>query len=99
MTAGRFPRPTKIDSPTGFDGGAMLRRLESRFGLKLAAGQVRLKGHIFRIAHFGQIDELDILSTLAALEIVLVEMGREVKLGAAVAAASAVLIERDQQGG
>ncbi len=99
MTAVRFPRPTKIDSPTGFDGGAMLRRLESRFGLKLAAGQVRLKGHIFRIAHFGQIDELDILSTLAALEIVLVEMGREVKLGAAVAAASAVLIERDQQGG
>ena len=79
--------------PEGVDGKAFLKRLESRFGVKLAGGQGPWKGKIFRIAHFGTIDELDILSALAAMELVLVEMGRPVKLGSAVAAASEVLAE------
>ena len=37
------------------------------------------------------IDELDILSALAAIELVLVEMGHPVALGSGVAAASRVL--------
>jgi aspartate aminotransferase-like enzyme len=77
--------------PEGVDGKAFLKRLEERFGLKLAGGQGRLKGKILRIAHFGVIDELEILSALAAMELALVEMGQSVKLGASVAAASAVL--------
>jgi aspartate aminotransferase-like enzyme len=77
--------------PEGVDGKAFLKRLETRFGVKLAGGQGRWKGKIFRIAHFGMIDELDILSALAAMELVLVEMGRSVKLGSSVAAASEVL--------
>jgi aspartate aminotransferase-like enzyme len=77
--------------PEGLDGKAFLKRLETRFGVKLAGGQGQWKGKIFRIAHFGTIDELDILSALAAMELVLVEMGRPVKLGSSVAAASEVL--------
>ncbi len=77
--------------PEGIDGKTFLKRLESRFGVKLAGGQGRWKGKIFRIAHFGRIDELDILSALAAMELVLVEMGRSVKLGSGVAAASEIL--------
>jgi aspartate aminotransferase-like enzyme len=77
--------------PEGIDGKAFLTRLETRFGVKLAGGQGRWKGKILRIAHFGTIDELDILSALAAMELVLVEMGRSVKLGSGVAAASEVL--------
>jgi aspartate aminotransferase-like enzyme len=77
--------------PEGVDGKAFLKRLESRFGVKLAGGQGHWKGKIFRIAHFGRIDELDILSALAAMELVLVEMGRSVKFGSGVAAASEVL--------
>jgi aspartate aminotransferase-like enzyme len=84
---------TAVCFPDDLDGGELLRRLESRFGVKLAAGQSRLKGKIFRIAHFGLIDELDILATLAALELVLLEMGRDVTLGSAVGAASGVLAE------
>jgi len=79
--------------PEGVDGKALLRRLESRFGVKLAGGQGPLAGKIFRIAHFGAVDELDILSALAAVELVLAEMGQSVKLGAAVAAASRVIAE------
>jgi len=77
--------------PEGLDGRAFLRRLETRFGVKLAGGQGPLAGKVFRIAHFGAVDELDILSALAAIELVLAEMGQSVKLGAGVAAASAVL--------
>lgn len=77
--------------PEGVDGRTFLKRLEARFGVKLAGGQGRLKGKILRIAHFGVIDELEILSALSAMELTLVEMGQSVKLGSGVAAASAVL--------
>ncbi len=79
--------------PEGVDGKALLRRLEARFGLKLAGGQGPLSGKIFRMAHFGTVDELDILSALAAIELALAELGQPVKLGAGVAAASRVLAE------
>jgi aspartate aminotransferase-like enzyme len=80
MTAVRFP--------PGLDGKAFLKRLEGRFGVKLAGGQLALDGQIFRLAHFGLLDELDIIATLAAIELVLDEMGHPVTLGTATAAAS-----------
>ena len=86
MTAVRFP--------ANLDGGALLKRLERRFGVKLAGGQGPLKGKIFRIAHFGVVDELDMISTLAAIELVLDEMGQPVVLGSAAAAASRVIAAR-----
>jgi len=82
--------------PEGVDGKAFLKRLETRFGVKLAGAQGQWKGKVFRIAHFGTIDELDILAALAAMELVLVEMGQSVKLGSAVAAASEVLARPDR---
>jgi aspartate aminotransferase-like enzyme len=82
---------TAVYFPEGLDGKAFLERLQQRFGVKLAGGQGPLKGRIFRIAHMGMLDELDILSTLAAIELVLAELGHDVKLGAGVAAASRVI--------
>ena len=82
---------TAVYFPEGLDGKRFLERLQTRFGIKLAGGQGPLKGRIFRIAHMGLVDELDILSTLAAIELGLAEMGRDVKLGTGVAAASRVL--------
>lgn len=79
--------------PDGVDGKSFLKRLESRFGVKLAGGQGHLKGKIFRMAHFGLIDELDVLAAIAAMELVLVEMGQAVKLGTGVAAASQVFAQ------
>jgi serine---pyruvate transaminase len=80
--------------PEGIDGKAFLDRLKTRFGIKLAGGQGPWKGKIFRMAHFGLIDELDILSTLAALEVVLVEFGIEVERGFAVAVASRIFVRQ-----
>jgi aspartate aminotransferase-like enzyme len=77
--------------PDDIDGKRFLARLEERFGIKLAGGQGQLKGRIFRIAQMGQIDEVDILGCLAAIELVLAEMGKNVTLGSAVAAASGAM--------
>ncbi len=77
--------------PEGLDGPRFLRRLESRFGVKLAGGQGPWKGKIFRIAHLGAVDELDILAAIAAMEVVLFEMGYPVRFGAGVAAGSLIL--------
>jgi aspartate aminotransferase-like enzyme len=41
----------------------------------------------------GILDELDVLATIAAIELVLVEMGQTVKLGSGVGAASLVFAE------
>jgi aspartate aminotransferase-like enzyme len=82
MTAAYFPE--------GVAGKVFLERIESRFGVKLAGGQGPLKGKIFRMAHMGTIDELDVISTLAAIELVLAELGQTIKLGEAAAAASRV---------
>ncbi len=84
---------TAVKIPTDVNGSAFLKKLESRFGIKVAGGQAHLKGKIFRIAHMGIIDELDIISTLSAIELVLDELGRSVEFGAGCAAASRVLAE------
>lgn len=84
---------TAVYFPSGIDGKAFLSRLESRFGIKVAGGQGPLKDKIFRIAHMGMIDELDVISTVAALELVLAEMGQSVELGAGAAAASQVIAQ------
>ncbi len=87
---------TAVRVPKGIDAGQLLSRLEQRFGVKLASGQLELKGKIFRIAHFGLLDELDIIATLAAIELVLDELRHPVKLGAAAAAASLALRESER---
>jgi aspartate aminotransferase-like enzyme len=87
---------TAVYFPENLDGKRFLDRLETRFGVKFAGGQGPLKGRIFRIAHLGMVDELDVLSSLAAIELVFAEMGYRVTLGTAVAAASQVFAEDEQ---
>ena len=83
---------TAVYFPEKLNGKRFLERLETRFGLKFAGGQGPLKGKIFRISHFGMVDELDVLASLAGIELVLTEMGHEVTLGTAVTAASRVFV-------
>jgi aspartate aminotransferase-like enzyme len=84
---------TAVSIPSDIDGSKLTKLLESRFGVKVAGGQAHLNGKIFRIAHMGIVDELDILATLSAIELVLDELGRNVEFGSGVAAASRVLAE------
>jgi len=84
---------TAVYFPEGVDGRALLERLQTRFGLKFSGGQGPLKGKIFRMAHMGMTDEMDILSALAAIELALAEKGQNVTLGSSVAAAGRVLAD------
>jgi aspartate aminotransferase-like enzyme len=67
-------------------------RLSERFGISTVGGQDKLKGKIIRIGHMGYADELDVIGTLAALEMTLGELGYHVAPGRAVTAAQQVLI-------
>ncbi|MEK6238863.1 MAG: alanine--glyoxylate aminotransferase family protein [Planctomycetales bacterium] len=87
---------TSVKFPEGIDGAAMLKRMETRYGVKLAGGQAHLKGKIFRIGHMRVIDELDVIGALAALEMVLNEMGHKIELGSAAAAAQRVLSSNEE---
>ncbi|MBI3465773.1 MAG: alanine--glyoxylate aminotransferase family protein, partial [Planctomycetes bacterium] len=77
---------TAIKVPIGLDASNLLARLVERFGLKLTGGQDELNGKLFRIAHMGYMDELDIIGVISALELILMEMGWKVEPGRAVAA-------------
>lgn len=77
--------------PDGMDAEAVRKLVEKKFGVNMAGGQDKLKGKVVRMAHMGYVGPMDIVIGLAALEMVLAEMGAKVTLGAGVAAAEAVL--------
>lgn len=61
--------------------------LRDRFGMTIAGGQGPLKGKIFRLGHIGYFDVFDITTQLAAVELVLAELGADIERGVAVTAA------------
>lgn len=58
---------TAIKMPDGIDGGDVLKRLESQYGIVMAGGQDELKGKIVRMGHMGWVDWGDCLAGLSAL--------------------------------
>ncbi|MBM4035584.1 MAG: alanine--glyoxylate aminotransferase family protein [Planctomycetes bacterium] len=85
---------TAVALPEGIDAEAARGLLRKKYGVVAAGGQEKLKGKIIRIGHLGYLDTLDTLGAIAALELVLAEMGARVPLGAGVAAAQSVLLEK-----
>ncbi len=84
---------TVVKVPPGIDGQELLSKLEKQYGIKLAGGQDHLKGQIIRLAHMGYIDQFDVLTALAGVELVLMEMGYHVEPGKGVAAAQRMLAQ------
>ncbi len=78
---------TAICAPEGLDSGAIIKELRSRFGAIIANGQGTMKGKIFRLAHLGYFDAVDLFAIVAALEIALNKVGHKVELGSGVRAA------------
>jgi aspartate aminotransferase-like enzyme len=84
---------TSVWLPEGIDGSALTRMMDRRYGVTIAGGQGILKGKIFRIGHLGFVDEVDLLGSLAALEMVLLKLGFGLELGVGVRAAQEVLMK------
>jgi serine---pyruvate transaminase len=78
---------TAVRSPEGIDAGDIVKALRDRFGMTIAGGQGELQGKIFRLGHIGWFDVFDITTMLAAVEVVLAELGADVERGVAVTAA------------
>jgi serine---pyruvate transaminase len=85
---------TAIRAPDGVDATELVRGLRDRFGITIANGQGALKGKIFRIGHIGYFDVFDITTALAAVELVLADLGAELERGVAVTKALEAYDER-----
>jgi len=78
---------TAVRAPSGVDGTDVVIALRDRFGITIANGQGELKGKIFRLGHIGWFDVFDITTQIAAVELVLADLGADVERGVAVTAA------------
>lgn len=84
---------TAIKVPEGIDGEKLVQCLRERYHVTVAGGQGPLKGKIFRVAHMGYYDHLDMVSFASAMELALRDMGWEFELGRAVAAVQVAYAE------
>ena len=83
---------TSVIQPAGLKPDAVYKGLMQRANITIAGGQDAIIGKVFRIAHLGYYDDLDIITVLAAIEIILQQEGyTQFQPGAGVGAASAVL--------
>jgi aspartate aminotransferase-like enzyme len=83
---------TSVLQPASLKPDAVYKGLMTRANITIAGGQDAVKGKIFRIAHLGYYDDLDIITVLAATEIILRQEGyTSFTPGAGVGAASAIL--------
>lgn len=82
---------TAVMAPPGVNGQDVVKLLREKHGIMIAGGQAQAKGKIFRIAHMGYIGNFDIILVIAALEVVLNELGYKVPYGAGVKAAQEVM--------
>ena len=62
---------TAVLLPDGHDADQMRQLCLDRFNVSLGGGLDRLKGHVFRIGHLGDLNEPMILGALAAIEMAL----------------------------
>jgi aspartate aminotransferase-like enzyme len=75
---------TAILTPEEADARSLVLALRERFGITLAGGHGELASRLFRIGHIGWFDVFDITTALAAVELVLADMGAPIERGVAV---------------
>ena len=78
---------TALWIPAGVTWDALRAALREESGLTVAGGQGEFAGKIFRVAHMGSCDEMDVVTALAGLERALAACGAPAAPGAGVAAA------------
>ena len=84
---------TAVRLPEAIDGAKVPSRMRDHYGVTVLGGQNQLKGRTARIAHCGYFGPFDVVTTIAAFEMTLSDLGHEVELGAGVRAAQRVFLE------
>lgn len=82
------PALTAVHVPPAItEGKKIISTLRDTYGITVAGGQDQWKGKMFRIAHLGYYDELDMLTALSAVEMTVKKLGHPCPLGKGVGAA------------
>jgi len=84
---------TAVKTPAGIDGSKLVKTMQSKYKAYIAGAQDPNKGKFFRIAHLGYMGGFDIITSLAALEMTLLDLGYSFEKGRSMAAAETVLKE------
>ncbi len=87
---------TAVVTPDGVDADAVVRAAAARLNLSLGTGLGRLKGKVFRIGHLGALNDLEVLATVAGVEMACTFAGIRLPVGAGVAAAERFLLEEQR---
>lgn len=85
---------TAVKVPDAIDGLQFVRHLREKYGIIVAGGQADLKGKIFRIAHMGYYDSLDMITMASALELTLADFDWNFGHGSGVYAVQKIFMER-----
>ena len=89
---GRGNAVTPVWVPEGIDGKKLVSTMKNKYGVTIAGGQDDYAGRIFRVGHLGYFGDFDIITTLAALEMSLKELGYQFEPGSGIKAAETVLM-------
>jgi aspartate aminotransferase-like enzyme len=82
---------TVVRVPEGIDGGRIPRLFQELCHITIVGGQDRLRGKVFRLAHMGYVDAFDVVTMLAAVELVLHRLGYPIEWGTGVRAVQEVM--------
>ncbi|MEM9477492.1 MAG: L-aspartate--glyoxylate aminotransferase BhcA [Pseudomonadota bacterium] len=76
-----------ICTTAGFDATQIVTRAADTYGMAFGTGLGEVAGKVFRIGHLGQLTDAMALSGIATAEMVMVDLGLDIRLGSGVAAA------------
>jgi len=78
--------------PEGISDPDMRGLMRIKYGVIIAGGLGKLGGKTVRVGHMGNVTTNDIVATMSALEMALIELGHEMVPGAGIGAAEKVLV-------
>lgn len=88
------PAVTSVLVPPSIpEGKKIVSEFRDKFGITIAGGQDQWKGKIFRIAHLGYFDPLDMMTFFSGLEMVLSTLGHKIEPGRGVGAVTKHFME------
>ena len=85
------PAVTAVFTPPDIEANQLRKVISKKYNVVLAGGQQKLDNKIFRVGHLGWVQPLDIVATVAAIEMALMDCGYNLELGSGVRAAQQVL--------
>ncbi|NPV93088.1 MAG: alanine--glyoxylate aminotransferase family protein [Firmicutes bacterium] len=82
---------TSVFAPERVEANKLRKAAREKYNVVLAGGQQKLDNVIFRVGHLGWVQPLDIVATIAAIEMALMDCGVEIALGAGVTRAQTLI--------